>query len=345
MRRRVRLAERRASPSVYRAAFVDPTTPVVVITFAVFVALVALFLFAFVVAPQAAATPQSGRAAAVSAQITDLDARIDAVVARYGVASQRLAELRADMRANKTRLRQAEYGLLLAENELRRRAVAMYKERPVDLLDVVMASASFDELLGKLAMMRRLSDADAALVSSTERRQHELQSERRTLARSAARLQAGLTDIARERSSLETMLAERRALAVALRKAATVKAEAAAQAKPKPKPKPTPGPSTTVSGGGPWWPVIQAAAAANGIAARGLYRLMLVESGGVATVRNGAYCGLFQYSSGTWHGSWNPWRGANIFDGAAQIKASARAIKLGYGPGFWPNTYGYAFSD
>jgi hypothetical protein len=330
---------------VCRAASVAPSPPIVVIAFAFLAVLVAVVFFALVVVPRAAAAPQSGRAAAVSAQITGLDAQLDAVVASYGVASQRLVELRADMRANMTRLRRAEYSLLLAENELRRRAVAMYKERPVDLLDVVMGSASFDELLGKLTMMRRLSDADAALVSSTERRQRELQSERRTLARSAARLQAGLADIARERSGLETMLAERRALVVALRKAATAKAEAAAQAKPKPKPKPTPSPSTTVSGGGPWWPAIQAAAAADGIAARGLYRLMLVESGGVATVRNGAYCGLFQYSSGTWHGSWNPWRGASIFDGAAQIKASARAIKLGYGPGFWPNTYGYAFSD
>ena len=330
-----------------RAASVAPSLPIVAIAFALLAVLVAVVFFALVVVPRAAAAPQSGRAAAVGAQIADLDAALDAVVARYGAASQRLVELRADMRANKARLRQAEYRLLLAENELRRRAVAMYKERPVDLLDVVMGSASFDELLGKLTMMRRLSDADAALVSSTERRQHELQSERRTLARSAARLQAGLAEIDSERSSLESMLAERRALVVALRKAATTKAEVAVRPKPKPKPKPTPtpSPSTTVPGQGPWWPAIQAAAAANGIAARGLHRLMLVESGGVATARNGAYCGLFQYSSGTWHGSWNPWRGASIFDGEAQIKASARAVKLGYGPDFWPNTYAYAFSD
>ena len=140
------------------------------------------------------------------------------------------------------------------------------------------------------------------------------------------------------------MLAQRHALVVELRKAAAAKAKAAARPA-KPKPTPTPSSSGTVSGGGPWWPAIQAAATANGIAARGLYRLMLVESGGVATARNGSYCGLFQFSSATWRGSWNPWRGASIFDGAAQIKASARAIVLGLGPGFWPNTYGYAFSD
>lgn len=343
MRRRARVAERRTSPSVRYLASAASSVPVVTVTLACLAVLVSLGLFAVAIVPQAAAAPQSARAAAVGAQISDLDARLDAVVARYGVGAQRLVVLRADMRANKAELRRAEYNLLLAKAELRRRVVAMYKERPVDLLDVVMGSASFEELLGKLTMMRRLSAADAALVSSTASKEQQLRKERRTLAESAARLQTSLTEIAGERSSLEAMLGQRRALVVELRKAAAAKAQAALR--PKPKPTPTPSPSTTFSGGGPWWPACQAAAAANGIAARGLYRLMLVESGGVATARNGAYCGLFQYSRATWSGSWNPWRGASIFDGAAQIKASARAVKLGLGPRFWPNTFGYAFSD
>ena len=343
MRRRARVAERRTSPSVRYLASAASSVPVVTVTLACLAVLISLGLFAVAIVPQAAAAPQSARAAAVGAQISDLDARLDAVVARYGVGAQRLVVLRADMRANKAELRRAEYNLLLAKAELRRRVVAMYKERRVDLLDVVMGSASFEELLGKLTMMRRLSAADAALVSSTASKEQHLRKERRTLAESAARLQTSLTEIAGERSSLEAMLGQRRALVVELRKAAAAKAQAALR--PKPKPTPTPSPSTTLSGGGPWWPACQAAAAANGIAARGLYRLMLVESGGVATAHNGAYCGLFQYSRATWSGSWNPWRGASIFDGAAQIKASARAVKLGLGPRFWPNTFGYAFSD
>jgi hypothetical protein len=337
MPRRVRVAERRTKPSDCRATFAVPATP----TVACLAALSVLFLLAAVVVSQAAAAPQSGRAAAVSAEISDLDARLDAVVARYGVTSQRLVELRASVRANRTKLRQTEFDLLVAKAELRRRIVAMYKERPVDLLDVVMGSASFEELLGKLTMMRRLSDADARLVSSAERLERELLGERRTLTESAGRLQTSLADMAGERSSLEFMLAQRRHLVGELRKAAVAKAKAAV----RPKPTPTPSSSGTVSGGAPWWSAVQAAASANGIAARGLYKLMLVESGGVATARNGPYCGLFQYSRATWRRSWNPWRGASIFDGAAQIKASARAIKLGLGPGFWPNTYGYAFSD
>jgi hypothetical protein len=71
---------------------------------------------------------------------------------------------------------------------------------------------------------------------------------------------------------------------------------------------------------------------------------MEVESGGSATASNGVDYGLFQYSSGTWKGSWNPWHSASIVDGGAQIKATALAIHLGYGPAWWPSTYPWAFS-
>jgi hypothetical protein len=293
-----------------------------------------------VAAAPAAAAPQSGRAAALGAEIVGLNARLDAVVSRYGVTAQRLAQLRAGVRANRAALRRAEYSLILAKHALSDRVVEMYKERPVDLLDVVMGSASFEEMLGKVTMMSRLSAADAQLVASTEKLERELQSRRQTLAQSVARVEAGLASANDERARLEAMLGDRRALLADLRRAAPARAEAAA----RPRTTPTPEPSVTVVGQSAWWPDIQAAAAANGIDARGLCRLMLVESGGVATARNGPYCGLFQYSASSWRSAWNPWSGVSIFDGAAQIKASALAVKLGLGPGLWPNTFGYAFS-
>ncbi len=71
---------------------------------------------------------------------------------------------------------------------------------------------------------------------------------------------------------------------------------------------------------------------------------MLAESGGSAAASNGVDYGLFQYATGTWKGSWNPWRSASILDGGAQIRATALAIHLGYGSSWWPSTYPWAFS-
>jgi soluble lytic murein transglycosylase-like protein len=95
---------------------------------------------------------------------------------------------------------------------------------------------------------------------------------------------------------------------------------------------------------GDWRALIARAARKYGVSADGLYRLMIMESGGRArAVGAGRYYGLFQYSIGTWRGTWNPWRGESVFDGSAQIEASAFAVKKGMGPGLWGNTYPAAF--
>lgn len=99
------------------------------------------------------------------------------------------------------------------------------------------------------------------------------------------------------------------------------------------------------SGDEGWRPLIEVVARENRIDPDGLYRMMIYESGGRAMALGGGglYKGLFQYSSSTWRGSWNPWRSQSIFSGAAQIRATARAIRLGRGPHWWPRSYPRAF--
>ncbi len=95
---------------------------------------------------------------------------------------------------------------------------------------------------------------------------------------------------------------------------------------------------------GTWRPLIGRAAKKYGVSADGLYRLMMMESGGKArAVGAGRFYGLFQYSLATWKGDWNPWRGQSVFDGSAQIEASAYAVKKGMGRSLWGNTFPAAF--
>jgi Transglycosylase SLT domain len=92
-------------------------------------------------------------------------------------------------------------------------------------------------------------------------------------------------------------------------------------------------------------PLIRDVARRNGLSPSGLYAMMILESGGRATAvgGGGAYMGLFQYCWSTWQAAWNPWRTSGIYDPAAQIKATAHALRRGYGPSMWPNTYWRAF--
>lgn len=96
---------------------------------------------------------------------------------------------------------------------------------------------------------------------------------------------------------------------------------------------------------GSWRYVIKTAAKRYRISAAGLYRLMMLESSGRAHVRGcgGLYLGLFQYCRSTWYGAWNPYRRFGIYNGGAQIWATAYAIHCGWGPRMWPNTYWRAF--
>ncbi len=93
---------------------------------------------------------------------------------------------------------------------------------------------------------------------------------------------------------------------------------------------------------GVWRPLIEIAGHKYGVSPAGLHRLMILESGGSRTAGT-MYKGLFQYYPSTWSGSWNPWRHESIFDGWAQIRATAYALSKGMGPSQWPNTYPMAF--
>ena len=102
--------------------------------------------------------------------------------------------------------------------------------------------------------------------------------------------------------------------------------------------------TASADGSGGWRPVIDRVAKKYGVSADGLFRLMMMESGGkVRAVGSGRYYGLFQYALVTWKDDWNPFRGRSVFDGSAQIEATALAVKKGMGRTLWGNTYPAAF--
>ena len=89
-----------------------------------------------------------------------------------------------------------------------------------------------------------------------------------------------------------------------------------------------------------WMPIIKVAAARYHVKADGIYRMMMRESGGRRNAgASSPYKGLFQYYTGTWAASWNPWRHDSIFDGSSQIFATAFAIHKGMGAQMWTSTW------
>ncbi len=307
----------------------------------------------------AAAVPASARsgglqsvrakAKSLAADVSALDAQIDAAVLRCARASDSLAAVRAQIGDNRRLQRLAVRQLDVARATLAVRAVALYKHNDVTALDAILTADDFSELVGQLSMVQSIARGDRDVVRTVERTKRELTdralslvADERTAKKLVAQRDAELT-------SIRGRLGERQAMLAGVRQ--EIRDLAARQPAQAPTPGATVKPPSSGEGGetgggqGRWWALIQEAAGANGVSARGMYRLMTIESGGYASIVGpGGYYGLFQYSPATWRGSWNPYRAAAITDGAAQIRATALALKMGYGHAWWDPSYSWAFS-
>lgn len=320
--------------------------------------MLAVLALAATAVPAPASTGQlqsvRAKAEALAADVAALDGRIDAAVQRCTRATDSLAAVRGQIADNKRLQKLAFRDLDVARITLAARAVALYKHDDVTSLDAFFSAADFGDLVSQLTMVQSIARGDRAVLHTVERTKRELSDRAVSLIadeRTAKQLVATRNV---ELKGIKAQLGERQAMLAGARQEIR---DLAAQQKPA-----TPAPGATVqppSGGGSsggggsgggggqgeWWPIIQQAAGASGVSARGMYRLMMIESGGYSSIVGpGGFYGLFQYAPATWKGSWNPYRSAGITDGAAQIRATALALKMGYGHTWWDPSYSWAFS-
>jgi predicted nucleic acid-binding Zn-ribbon protein len=341
-------SSRRAAASGYRHSRAGQPGVCVVLL----VLLICAAAIAIVRVPAAGAAglaAERTRAQAISHEIATLDSRLAGIVNQYASATARLQSVDAQIAENERQLKVAVFQVSVARKVLSARAVAMYKERSTSLVDVLVGSSSFADMLSQLTFLSKLSQYDDNILSQLQSTRQEVADRELTL---KADRQAASTLVAQqtaERARIRTALSQRQStlhglqteikrLEAELRKP-VVKVQKVAAVTPA-------APTGEGAPSGGWWPAIKDAGAANGISADGLYRLMMIESGGNASIVGGSggrFCGLFQYFPGTWQGSWNPWRGESIFSGVAQIKATAFAIKMGKGPSWWSPSYQWAF--
>jgi peptidoglycan hydrolase CwlO-like protein len=319
-------------------------------------ALLALFVCAVISAtvhtPRAGAASlaaERSRARSIGQQVATLDAHLAGIVDQFASATTRLASVDAQIAQNERQLKVAMFQMSVARKILSARAVAMYKERDTSFVDVLVGSSSFADMLSQLTFLSKLSQYDDDVLGELQATRSEVADKELALKADREAASSLLVRQTAERARIRSALIQRqntlRGLQTAIKRLEAklrkpvVKAQKIAEMSPA-----APTGNGVPSGG--WWPVIREASAANGIDPDGLYRLMMIESGGNASIVGGSggrFCGLFQYFHGTWKGSWNPWRGESIFSGTAQIKATALAIGMGKGPFWWTPSYQWAF--
>ena len=180
----------------------------------------ALFLFilcsslAALSSPAAATTVAEKRAQAraIMGQLETLNTQMEMVIEQYNAAAGELATVNDKISDNERNLTIARYNLLVANDTLESRAVAMYKQQPVDVLDVVLATNSFDELITRLDMLNRLGQSDVGVVDSIEKYQRDIKRAATALAADRVAAERLLAERAARKSEVEQSLAQRQSL-------------------------------------------------------------------------------------------------------------------------------------
>lgn len=147
----------------------------------------------------------------MTAQIQQIDSRLDHAVEAYDAANVKLGAIERDLRQNSRDLVIARSNLRHAQAALSARLVALYTSgEDQTTVSVVLGATSLDDLLSRLETANRVSDQDAQVLRQVTFfrqavRRHEVELER---ARSAQR--TVVAERAGHKASIEGQLAERR---------------------------------------------------------------------------------------------------------------------------------------
>ena len=148
----------------------------------------------------------------VLAQIHELDLELELAIDEWNGANVRLKKIEAELAVNTRRLRTAKASLSKARTTVAERLVTLYQGGEVDVVEVVLGAASFDDLLDGLDTADRVADDDARIVEDVRRSKAEVARHQKALESAHARQEEIVASRAARRAEIERGLAERQAL-------------------------------------------------------------------------------------------------------------------------------------
>ena len=187
---------------------------------------------------------KKAQAAHIATQVSALNTKMEFAVESYDAASQKLATVQGQIQRNQQQLSIARYNLLVARQLLTQRIVSMYKQNKASVLDVLLSTRSFDNLVTEVNAMRQVGQSDSATVSTIQALKKQV-SERRVallaegrqaktlVAQRASTKQQIYSDLQSRQTMLrgvQKQIANMQAAAAAAAKAAAERAAAAAKA-------------------------------------------------------------------------------------------------------------------
>jgi cell wall-associated NlpC family hydrolase len=115
-----------------------------------------------------AITDAKEEAQALRERIDELANELDAAIEEYNYAIAMLDETQTASERTQVLLTQAESDLATAEGQLVERLVEIYKEGELGMIEAVLGSDSFTEVVDRLDWLERMSGQDAQIVAEVE---------------------------------------------------------------------------------------------------------------------------------------------------------------------------------
>jgi cell wall-associated NlpC family hydrolase len=179
------------------------------------VALAALLVLPFALPSAASAdtvAQKRAHARAIMGELATLDVKMEKVVERYDAATGKLATINASIAKNQRTLALTRYNLQMAKTQLQNRVVAMYKQRPVELLDVMLATKSFSSMVDQLDLLHRVGTSDSTMVDSIGDYQTTIVATQKTLVTDRTAAEQLVAQRATEKAGVESALAARQSM-------------------------------------------------------------------------------------------------------------------------------------
>ena len=163
--------------------------------------------------PAVTAPPQieakQAEAQQVLAQIQQMDADLSHVIEAFNAEQIELDQIVAEQKVNDRRLKIARSNLGNAQGNLEARLVDLYVNGSPDLVEIILGSASLDEILDGIESAGRVTDQDAQILSEVRRFKKEVKEREAKLAKARERQQEIVAAQAAKRDEIEAALQQR----------------------------------------------------------------------------------------------------------------------------------------
>jgi peptidoglycan DL-endopeptidase CwlO len=156
---------------------------------------------------------KQAQAAAVMAQIHQIDVEVERAAEAYNLANIKLDRIHHEQAVNGVRLTVARRSLGRANQMLEERLVAIYTSQDSSTaVEVLLGATSIEDLINRLDTVERVSDQDAEVLRQVKSFRDQVRQREHALKQANAAQQQVVAERAAQRNAVQAKLADRQAL-------------------------------------------------------------------------------------------------------------------------------------